>query len=218
MGADSTGHIEHAQPRAVRGQKRTTNHARVTPAAKRHSSTQTRRHSPLGLAAVKLEPADDDDAPGTATSALQRALPLGDRQRLAAMVGPGFSLEYGFHICDADAGTSTSGGAVSAALSWVVGSVVKPTSRVSKAGGWWLVHFADGDRLEVQTAASNYGTAWRPQGQPSLAESSQALAAADLTSWQMLATSSALVNAAKPQPAGAMGHEQLATSVFTPTE
>ena len=131
----------------------------------------------------------------------------------------GWVIEYGFHICDADADTSTSGGASGAALSWVVGSVVKPTtSRGSKAGGWWLVHFVDGDRLEVQIAASNCGTAWRPQGQPGLAASSQALAAADLTSWQMLATSSELVNAAKPQPAGAMGHEQLATSVFTPTE
>ena len=178
--------MEHAQPRAAREKKRRANHA-VAPAAKRQSNNETRRHSPLGLAAVKLEPADDDDAPGTAKSSLQRALPLGDRQRLAAMVRPGYSLEYGFHICDADAGTSTSGGAVSAALSWVVGSVVKATtSRKSKASGWWLVHFVDGDRLEVQIAASNCGTIWRPQGQPSLAESSQALAAADPTSWQML--------------------------------
>ena len=98
----------------------------------------------------------------------------------------GWVIEYGFHICDADADTSTSGGASGAALSWVVGSVVKPTtSRGSKAGGWWLVHFVDGDRLEVQIAASNCGTAWRPQGQPSLAESSQALVAADPASWLM---------------------------------
>ena len=34
-------------------------------------------------------------------------------------------------------------------------------------------------------------------------------------SWQMLANSSDAVNAAEPQLAGAMGHEQLATSVFS---
>jgi len=151
--------------------------------------------------AIKLEPPE----------LKQRPLPLEDRQRLAAMVRHGYSLEYGFHTCDD--GDSTSGGG---ALSWIAGSAVKPIGKrgVSKAGGWWLVHFEDGDRLEVHIAASNCGTAWRPQGLEA-ASSPAAVAAVDPSSWQILADSSDAVNAAEPQPAGATGHEQLATSVFS---
>ena len=282
--------------REVWGQKRKAKHHAVTPAAKRHSNNES-RHS-LGLASVKLEPADDD-SPVT-------QLPLEERERLAAMVKPGYSLEHGFYICDADTSTSGAGGAT---LTWFTGSVVKRTaSRGSKPGDWWLVHFVAGDRLDVLITASNCGTAWRTQGQQSLAEPAQAVAArpqaaavpvpvpvpvlnaaqqavktflenhgfwdkhpavfsslreADLDegewlstlggmpvdvlrqlvnaavaecvpppvqapapaaalaasaadpSWQMLANSSDAVNAAEPQPAGAMGHEQLATSVFS---
>ena len=208
-------HPRPAQPReAVRGRNKRAQHA-VAPAAKRHSNSETRRHL-LGPASVKLEPADD--GPVTATSMLQQwQLPLEDRQRLEAMVSsPGYLIEYGFHICDADADTSNSG-AGGAALSWVAGSVVKPiASHRNKAGGWWLVHFVAGDRLEVLITASNCGTAWRPQGQQCcLEESSNAMVASADPSWQMLATSSDLVNAAEPQPAGATGHEQLATSVYS---
>ena len=89
-------------------------------------------------------------------------------KRLAAMVKPGYLLEYGFYICDADTSTSGAGGAT---LTWFTGSVAnRTTSRASKAGDWWLVHFVAGDRLEVLITASNCRTAWRIQGQQSLAE------------------------------------------------
>ena len=122
----------------------------LAPAAKRHSK-QTGQ-TPLGFAAVKQEPTSVDDAPFNTASMLgshngvaikleppelkQRPLPLEDRQRLAAMVRPGYSLEYGFHTCDD--GDSTSGGG---ALSWIAGSAVKPIGKrgVSKGQGRRLV-------------------------------------------------------------------------------